>query len=432
MLNIQSKLTFRPRFTSANGGNAWLRNYLYYFTLIGVFSNRFIVHSGFKLRLYYLGLILFCLVVKVTRISAWILCFLAYIALSGIIGLERGTDTLTQVVIEFRAISASVLYYYFFFKLIRFDFEHAFLSYTRLAYWFSVIALPLWAGSCILQHGYVRLAGLALEPADFCSIILPAYYWAAYQFISARKQLMQVVVFTLAVALSLSSIGYISCAFGLFLLLSGRRKHLLLAPVIICALLGFIYTVSSNFRVRFDDTIAAATTGDMTGANLSTYSLISNAIVTGHVLEESPILGNGLGSHLISHDRFLYYVRGLDFFIDMNFVNANAPEAASLTLRVLSEFGILGYLGVLAFVIHFYVGGTSRWAAISNALLTCFFLKLTRNGNYYPPEQFFFVFIYILNYRSFKRETGARAPRIVPRLPKSPLVLSQGSIQHGK
>jgi hypothetical protein len=167
----------------------------------------------------------------------------------------------------------------------------------------------------------------------------------------------------------------------------------------------------------------------MTGANFSSYSLISNAIVTGHVLQESPLIGNGLGSHLISHDRFIYDIRGLDFFIDMKFVNANAPEGASLTLRVLSEFGILGYLGILAFLIHFHVGGRGRRAAISNALLTCFFLKLIRNGNYYPPEQFFFIFIYILNYRAFTSEAAAAAARPVPRLAVKPLDLSPASLQ---
>src|ERR1035441_579598 len=262
------------------GRTAWIRNYLYYSTLIGVFSNLLIMESGVKIRLFYVGIILFCLVVKVTRIPAWILLFLAYIALSGIVGLARGTDSLSQVVIEFRAISASLLYYYFFFRLIWNDFERVFLAYARMAYWFAIIALPLWAGTCIVEHGYVRLAGLATEPAEFCSIVLPAFYWAAYQFLTARKQALRVVVFTLAIALSLSSLGYISCAFGLLLLLSGRRKHLLLAPLIIGALLGSIYAISSNFRVRVDDTVAAATTFDMTGANFSSYSVISNAIVT--------------------------------------------------------------------------------------------------------------------------------------------------------
>ena len=47
---------------------------------------------------------------------------------------------------------------------------------------------------------------------------------------------------------------------------------------------------------------------------------------------------------------------------------------------------------------------TSR-AAISNALLVVFFLKLIRDGNYFAPEHFF-IFIYMLNYRQHKLEVG--------------------------
>jgi hypothetical protein len=36
--------------------------------------------------------------------------------------------------------------------------------------------------------------------------------------------------------------------------------------------------------------------------------------------------------------------------------------------------------------------------------LVAFFLKLIRLGLYFPPEQFFFIFIYIINYRESKNE----------------------------
>jgi len=411
------------------GRNAWLRNYLYYSTLIGVFSSVLILKLGLTIRWMYLALLLFPLVVNATRISPGILWFLLYLAASGAIGIARGTDSVSQVVIEFRAISVNVLYYYFFFKLIHNDFERAFLAYTRLAYWFAIIALPLWVGSCIAQHGYVRLAGLATEPAEFCSIVLPAYYWYAYRFATARKHLAEVIVFSLAVGLSVSSLGYLGVAFGIVLLLSGRRRTVLVAPVAALALLSIIYALSSNFRVRVNDTVVAATTEDLTGANFSTYSFISNALVTREVLRESPLIGNGLGSHPISHARFLSDIRGIEFFREMGFENANAPEGGSLTFRVLSEFGILGYLGVLVFLIHFHVGTKGPRAAVSNALLTCFFFKLIRNGNYYQPEQFFFIFIYMFNYRSSMRE-AARSPRASHRLPVTLLAHAQISPRH--
>jgi hypothetical protein len=384
--------------------NGWLRTFLYYFTLIYVFSALLIVRLGLTIRPLELGLILMCLLVNVTRISGWILWFLLYLAVSSALGIARGTDSVSLFIVEFRAISINLLYYYFFFTMIRYDFERAFFTYTRIAYWFSIVALPLWAASCIAAHDYVRLAGLSTEPAEFCNLILPAYYWYVYQLVTARKHAVEVAVFTLVVVLSGSSLGYLSVAFGAILLLSARRKYLLAAPVVVCVLLGIAYSSSSFFRMRVDDTLVAATTLDLTGSNLSTYALISNALVTQQVLKESPLIGNGLGSHTMSHERFLYNIRGIDLFVEQNLDKTNDDTAASFTLRILSELGILGYLGVLGFLYYFRIDGAGPHAAISSALLTCFFLKLIRAGQYYPPEQFFFIFIYMLNYRQAKRE----------------------------
>jgi hypothetical protein len=277
---------------------------------------------------------------------------------------------------------------------------------VRISYWFCIIALPLWVASCAIEHTFVRLQGLAQEPAALCILILPAYYWYAYQYFTNRKHATELVVITIAVVLSVSSLGFIGVAFAIVLLMSGRRKLLIAAPIVIACLLGLLYAVSADFQLRANDTALAATSEDVSGANLSTYALVSNMIVTQQVLKESPIFGNGLGSHPISHERYLGDIPGVEVFVQQGMENLNAPEAASFTLRTLSELGILGFLGVLIFLFHFHVGETGPRAAISNAILVCFFLKLIRQGMYFPPEQFFFVFIYILNYRKFKSETA--------------------------
>jgi hypothetical protein len=75
-----------------------------------------------------------------------------------------------------------------------------------------------------------------------------------------------------------------------------------------------------------------------------------------------------------------------------------------MTLRLLSEQGLLGLCLVLWFIVKFHAGWKGKHAAISNALLTSFFLKLIRGGIYFGPEQFFFVFIYLLNCRQFRLE----------------------------
>jgi hypothetical protein len=288
------------------------------------------------------------------------------------------------------------------------DFERAFNTYATIAFWFAVIALALWAFTCLYVQEFVRLLGLTREPTDFCILVLPAYYWYTYQYLTSRLYGTRVAVFSLAFVLANSTNGFVSVIFGAILLLSGRGrlKYLLAIPVVIGGIIGLAYTYSPEVRLRVDDTLHAAVTQDVNGSNLSTFALISNVFVTRQVLKESPLIGNGLGSHPISHDRFLADIPGVGRFVAFGTGGLNAPEAASLALRTLSELGILGFLGVLIFLFYFHVGGAGLRAVISNAILVVFFLKLIRDGNYFRPEQFFFIFIYMLNYRQHKLEVG--------------------------
>jgi len=367
------------------------------------------IRVPFAIRLFDVimltNLLLMFLLINLERVAPWVLWLMLYLALSGGIGIVNGTDSISLVAKELLGISVSLLYFYSFFKLIHNDFERAFLTYAKFAYWFAIIALPLWAVSCFEVHGYERLQGLTSEPTAFCQLVLPAFYWYASQYFTSRKHGVEVAIFTLAIVLSGSSNGYLCVAFGAILLLSGRRKHLLGIPIVLGGLLGLVYAVSPDFRMRIDDTLLAATTEDVSGANLSTYALISNVIVTQQVLKESPIIGKGLGSHPLSHEKFMGDVPGIQSFVDEGMSNLNASDAASLSLRVLSELGLLGYVGVLTFLIYFHVSGGGPRAAMSNALLVYFFLKLLRGGQYFDPEQLFFIFVYIFNHRQFKRET---------------------------
>ena len=250
---------------------------------------------------------------------------------------------------------------------------------------------------------------MTAEPGAFCEIVLPAYYWYAYSYFSSRKEGGKVVIFTLAIALSDSTLGYLGVALVAMLLLSGRVKYILAVPIVVGGLLALAYTFSPDFRLRADDTLLAAFTQDVSRANLSTYASFSNLFVTEQVLKESPVV-KGLGSHPISHARFIADVPGIETFAGTPAEDLNATEAASLALRSLSELGIAGFSAVLIFIFYFRVGGAGTRAAISNAILVNFVFKLVRDGNYFPPEQFFFVFIYMLNHRQYKLETrsGAR------------------------
>lgn len=395
---------------SLNIEHSSLRNYIFWSTLLGMFSAAVAVRRSFTVRAFDgIMLINFCLMIPLAnlrriRIPVWIPCFILYLAASGFVGIVRGTDTGAQVTKEFLGISTSVLYYFCFFKIIDNDFERAFFAYAKIAFWFAVIAFPIWLGSCISQHGFERLRGLEPEPTTFCQVVLPAYYWYGYHYIKSRKHGTEVAVLTLALILTNSSNGYLSVAFGVILLMSGRLKHLIAIPLVAGGLLGLAYASSANVKTRVDDTFFALATQDVGGSNLSTYALISNLFVTQQVLKESPVIGNGLGSNPISHNRYIGNVSGIERFLETGAEGLNAPDASSLALRTLSELGILGFSGIAIFLYRFYVGGPGSRAAISNALLVYYFLKLLRSPLYFDPELFFFIFVYILNRRHYAHE----------------------------
>jgi hypothetical protein len=397
-----------------------LYNYIYWSTLIGLFSSSFyFITVPFHVRLFdaiiLVNLLLMIQSIDFARIAKWIPCLILYLAMSGGIGIFNGSDTVTQVAKEFSGISVSLLYFYYFFEMIGNDFERAFANYAKIAFWFAVIALPVWVAMCIFHHGYVRLQGLTSEPGAFCEIVLPAYYWYAHHYFTSRKHGGKVLVFTLAIILSSSSLGYLCVAFGVMLFLSARIRHFVAVPFIVGGLLALAYTASGDFRMRADDTLLALSTQDVSNSNLSTFALISNVFVTQQIIKESPLIGKGLGSYPISHARFIGDVAGIESHMGESWEDINATEAASLTLRTLSELGILGFSGILVFIVYFRTGGSGPYAAISSAILVSYFLKLIRNGNYFPPEQFFFVFIYILTHQHHRHRIRSTISRALPR-----------------
>ena len=400
---MRSSLLPHPPF-----GNIFsLEQYIYASTLLGMFC-RIKFQTTFDIQIFDFiiisNLFLIPFVIDISRIPHWLVGLCCYLFLSGAIGIANGTDSVGQFLKQFLGISVSALYFHYFFKIPQNSISRAFDTYSRIAYWVCLIGFPLWLLSYFTQPDFDRFRSITTEPAEFCTLILPAYYWYTYLYFTLRKYGTEVLVFTVALLLSNSSLGFVSAAFGVILLLSARKKLFLVVPLIAGGLLSILYVSSSNFRLRVDDTVAGVLSSDVTGVNLSTYAIISNMLVTEQVLQDSPLLGHGIGSHVLSHGRYLDTVPGADA-ISAEWLETNSTDAASMTLRSLSELGVLGFGGILWFLVHFHVSGSGRHAAISNAILVAFFLKLLRGGLYFPPEQFFFIFIYTINYREYRRRS---------------------------
>ena len=362
---------------------------------------------GFDLQMFdvvmIINLVLMGLIFTIPR---WIAGLVIYLAVSGTLGVLRGTDTFVLFAKQFLGITISAIYFSIFFRHYRGRLDQVFLTYAKIAYWETVIAIGMYF--CHYPN-FVRLQGLFAEPMHYCILVLPAYYWYAYSYFTSGKNKTEFIVISVGVCLADSSIGFVSIAFGLMLLLSRRRRLLILVPIIVAVFVGAAYTLSSDFRLRLTDTATAAGALDVSGTNSSTYALISNLIVTRQVMAQHPLIGNGIGSHALSHERYLADIPGIHEFINAGEDSLNAADGDSLILRSLSELGLVGFSVILWFVFHFRVSGDGRRAAISSSILVEFFLKLLRHGHYFQPEQFFFIQIYIMNYRLAKQERSILA-----------------------
>lgn len=384
-----------------------VEQYIHFSTVYGIFSAILVWHAGPTIFLFYLVMLSNLLLIWVVRppivLPKWLLWFLVYLLASGIVGIVRGTDSFGEVFKQLGAIALSAFYFANFFHFEGNRVNRAWATYIRAAYLFTLASIMVWIVRCLLSHSLLRLQGLATEPAAFCAVTIPALYWCADRWLRVGTFRKETIWVALAVALSSSSIGYLAVAVGLLLLFGRRFTGIVVAIGLVAMLLGGLYLYSPYVRMRADDTFGALANSDVSNTNVSTYALMSNMFITGRVLGEHPVLGNGLGSHVLSSARYIQDVPGEDIVEAAGWeAGYNARDAASLTLRSLSELGIMGFVGILWFVIHFRVKGDSGHAAISSAILTCFFQKLLRGGGYSNPEQFFFVLVYMLNYRQFR------------------------------
>ena len=383
------------------------RGLVYYMTMAGIFSSAAILYVGINVQLFYAVLLGgggLMLAMGYWRIPKWLLLLIAYLCCSGMIGIVRGTDSWTLVLKQVLGISVSAWYFWTFFKMEAGRTLPAFLTYAQLSVVVSAIGLAIVMAQLLWFGEIYRLKSVLAEPTFFATAVLPAWYYYIHEWLDNRQHRLSAIIITAALILCGSSNAYLSMMFGLCLLLRRYRLYLFLTPILLIVIVAGLREVFPYFKTRFDDTVNAVESNDVSGVNLSTYALLSNWYVATKVLSVHPLIGNGLGSNPVSYHRYVSSIPGVEFFEQMSMESMNAEDGASLAIRVASEQGLVGLALLAWFIFAFRVGGSSRHAHLSNAILLYFFIKLVRGGHYFFPEQFFFITVYILNWYEFQHE----------------------------
>lgn len=380
--------------TALNKKNSLLHHYLLISSVFCLFSEAM---GGIHFAIMILNLLIMYIILKQLYISKYIIYAYLFLILLGVFSIINDTNELSNLLKQLAGTFISVLYFYNFFKVTKFDFEKIFSTYATGAVIVSFVGFGIFIYEFLAGNTGYRLHSIMMEPAHFCGVLLPAFY---YYLKNINQYYYRFSILALAILLSVSSIGYLGVLVCMILL--PKKFELwknVLALTVAFGLGFFAYNVSSNVKFRVDDTLFAAGSMDVSGVNLSTYALISNVFVVKTVLFESPIIGHGFGSHAVSHKRNIDDFYGSQF-IPVDLRDINATDANSLFLRLLSELGLTGAFLVIYFVYKNYSGSEDLYI-YSRAILIYFFYKLFREGHYYSPEMYFFVIGYIVVHKEF-------------------------------
>lgn len=216
------------------------------------------------------------------------------------------------------------------------------------------------------------------------------------------------LVMLLALILTYNLTGYLS-----FLLVIGFAY---INPIYIIISIPALYylvfhvfsNLNENFSTRINETIAVfqgdtKVLNSKVAANGTTVSLYSNLMVAENNVKQNFLTGAGLGGHDETYYRF--YKNSL--FRLNYFFGINSQSAHSLTIRILSEFGLLGFvLYIVTLVKSLVFLDKGIYRSISFACLGHFLCKTFKLGGYIDYGTPFFFAMLLINFANYKLSTN--------------------------
>lgn len=376
-----------------------MKKFIYYSTIVSIFTEALYYRMGFDIKLFYL-IILFNITIflafnKVIY-SRGLLIFHSIVIFTGLFSCIFGYNNFGGFFVQLFFLILIPIYYLSFFAFFEDKIEDIIFLYCKLCLLLAIIGFILLPMQIASGKSFQSLMN---EPAHYCTVILPSF------FITLKEQKFPryyFIIILLSIIVSGSSLGYIGVALSLIMYAKKISISKILISSIAVTVVGIIVYVSfPPFKIRMDDTIKSSMNGDLSEANLSTYALLSNAFVSSKSFMSNPLIGNGIGSHVNSRNLYLNKIDGIEVFERMGMDQLNAQDAGSLFSRLMSELGLVGIVGVFYFIKKFYVASTGKEltfnAIVSRSILLYFFAKLFREGHYFSPEMYFFVFLYVFN-----------------------------------
>jgi hypothetical protein len=292
-------------------------------------------------------------------------------------------------------------YYYNFIPL--FDKKEIISVYIKMALWAAIIGYPMFFLNINVVDG--RLQSIFKEPAHYVVVVIPACYY--YYKI---KKYIPFTVIAGTLILSNSSLGYIGCALMFIIpnLTLKRFKNLVALTPLTFLLFYYTYSNFAFFKMRVDDTyksLNAVNTGKFEEwTNLSSYVLLGNMFIAKQNVTDHP-LGSGIGSHHYMNTQvYLKEMRVPSYIRENGNAENNSFDACSLFTRIFSEFGFIGFALVLFTMYYSSRCFKSDELFFAQGVFVYLLLKLFRDGHYFPPELYFFIWMFYYSMKDHLNE----------------------------
>lgn len=287
----------------------------------------------------------------------------------------------------------------------RYDFRNVFKLYVKLAYYSAVFGIiqviVSYGGISLLNQQAGRLDSIAYEPSHYASLLVPALVFTFFHLQEYKKQFF---VMLIALILTYNLTGYLAFMLVIGFAYVNPIYIVVSLPVLYYLIFHVLPNFNENFNQRISETLEVfsgntSVLNTRVSANGTTISLYSNLMVAEENVKKNFLTGSGVGGHEETYYRFY---RNSMFRLNY-YYGLNAKSGHSLTIRILSEFGLLGFVLYIVTLIRsliFLDKGIFR--SISFACFSHFVCKSFKLGGYIDYGTPFFFAMLLINFKEYR------------------------------
>lgn len=304
-----------------------------------------------------------------------------------------------------------IIYSVCFYIIRHYDWRNIFKLYVKFTYFTAIFGIIQYilsiAGIQFMIKIPGRLDSISYEPSHYAAVLIPALVYTFFYLKEYKKYFFTML---LALVLTFNLTGYLVFAMILSMVYLNPIYIITSMPVLYFVVFYVFRDFNENFNARIVDTIAVfrGEVNILSGsvnANGTTVSLYSNLMVALENIRNNPLFGSGLGGHEQTYYRLF---ANSDFRLNWHY-GLNANSAHSLTIRIISELGLIGFvLYIITLIKNVFLFDNGVFRAISLACLSHFLCKTFKLAGFIDyGTPFFFAMLIVngMNYRYNKNLT---------------------------